>query len=273
MRYAPDAGLVFIHIPKNGGQSVRNALMSSTRLSYEPLAQDLGITPGEAEQVLEKGFDHETLGPVHPAHLTLQVMKDHFPSSWEVFSRSKSFALLRDPRDRFLSALLQRLGEFKDAANLRPDDPRVGDEALHVIEHLSSGKSNHLLLEFIHFTRQTDFIELEGQQIVTKVFRLDQTHQIAGWLTDETGLTLSIAHDHARRQPKPWAKNLMPVARFIGRNILPPVIKKSIYSLWVNGPAFNSASNSYKSVAFPDEVENFIQTYYERDKKLFDQLM
>lgn len=267
MRYLPDHAFFFIHIPKNGGQSVRNAMARAGTLSFEPLAKDLGTSAEEAAELAEQGFDHPTLSRIHPAHLPLWAMRDAFPASWEAFGSSTTLALTRDPRDRFFSALMQRLKEFNDAGAIRADDPRIAEEAKAVCDWLAA-RDRHADLEYVHFIRQVDFTDLDGERQVDGVFPMNNASAAADWLAKQGGPKLEIGHDHARRQPKPWAKVIQPAARFAGRNLMPRALKKALHPLWMKSGVFANAAKGYGEVNLGSDVEQFIAEHYAADAAL-----
>src|ERR1700756_1678559 len=88
--------VVFVHVPKCGGTSIRLQLAEMD--SYKGAFQYKG--------------EHPDLGKIHYAHIPLQFLSAAFPDAFDKVSRYKSFALLRDPFDRFASATFQRLEEF-----------------------------------------------------------------------------------------------------------------------------------------------------------------
>ncbi|MES2666263.1 MAG: hypothetical protein V4712_09195 [Pseudomonadota bacterium] len=272
MRYAPIPGVAFVHIPKNAGQSVRNALRAVTPLSYAPLATDLGVTEAEAEDAVERGFPHETLGEIHPAHLTLHLLSGHFPASWAALTTAHSFAMTRAPRARFVSALMQRMKEFGKAGDLRADDPALRSEAAQVCDWLA-GRDHFSDLPYIHFTRQTAFTDLNGSRIVSAVFPVDRMDALSHWLTATAGLTIEVTHDHARRQPKPMARLLTPVVRLASRTLLPRPVRRVLHPLWTGSRLFDTAAKGYAKLDFGPEVETFITQYYAADTALHDEAM
>lgn len=272
MRYLASHQLAFIHIPKNGGQSVRNALEAVAPISYDALAQDLGTEEVAARAAVESGFEHPRLGPIHPAHITLAALRRDFPACWQVLMTADSFALTREPRDRFISAVMQRTREFKDGHAMRASDPAIAQEAEEVAATLTENPTVWSR-EYIHFVRQIDFVELNGQRIVDAVFPVDAADAIATWVQSRTGLALNITRDHVRRQPKPWARAVMPVARFAGRTLMPAKVKRAVYGAWVKSAVFDNAGQSYQSVDLGSDVERFIQSHYEADAALHAQSM
>lgn len=268
MLHAKDDNIAFIHVPKNAGKSVAKALRQNTALSYEALAQDLQVSEARAAELLDGTlYDIPELGPIKPIHLPLPFLESHFPATWNTLAQTRSFMLVRASRERFLSALLQRIREFGQHVAVRVDDPAVQKEAGKVCDWLA-GKSAFCDMRYIHFSRQIDYAELRGRRIIQHIFPLERLDVLSAWMKYAAGIPLNIPRDHARREPRKWACSLQPAARFIGRNLLPYSIKKTIYPLWMNSPAFTNAAARYEAVRLPDEVETFIARYYAPDDRL-----
>lgn len=261
--------LAFMHVPKNGGKSLRAALDARFALDLAPTAADLQISQQElaAGYASGNGIAHPALGQVKLEHLPLAFWQEHFPQTFAAFRKARSLVLLRDPRDRFFSAILQRLGEYQDMTTLRADDPVVTLEALRVCDWLD-GRGAFSDMEYIHFTRQADYVELGEKRLVTALFPLDRTDAAEAWIAKAAGETIEVTHDHARREPKAWTKPIQPVARFVGRNLIPGPIKRAIYPLWRSSGAFEDASQRYKEIALDPQVDSFIDSYYARDAEL-----
>lgn len=270
MRYLPESNCFFVHIPKNGGQSVRNAMQRTGKLSFAPLAKDLGVDEAVAEQTAEQGFTHPSLGSIHPAHLPLWAMRDAFPESWKVFESCTTLALTRDPRSRFMSALMQRLKEFSSAGAIRADDTIVTEESKRVCDWLS-GQSRHADLEYVHFIRQVDFTDLDGVRRLDGVFPVSETEKAAEWLRETSGLDLEIQHDHARREPKKWARGIQPIARFAANSLMPHSVKRALHPIWTKSGVFRNAAAGYSSVDLGSDVEDFVKAYYAEDFNLHEE--
>ncbi len=264
--------LAFLHVPKNGGKSIRASLDARFTLELGATAADLGISEEElaAGYAGGDGIAHPVLGKVKLEHLPLHFWHEHFPQSFAAFRTARSLVLLRDPRDRFFSAILQRLGEYHDMKALRADDPIVTEEALRVSEWLAA-RDAFSDMEYIHFTRQADYVELDGERLVTALFPLEDITAAEAWIAEAMGETVQVSHDHARREPKAWAKPIQPIVRFVGRNLIPAAIKRTIYPLWRSSGAFEDASRRYKTISLDPQVEAFIDSYYARDGELLAQ--
>ncbi len=83
------------------------------------------------------------------------------------------FAVVRDPRARFLSAIFQRLREFKKAAQSEITADRVETEAAEVIAMLER-TPERLDLEYVHFNRQVDYLDHDGERLVDEIFAIER---------------------------------------------------------------------------------------------------
>lgn len=268
MLHIPERDLAFLHIPKNAGKAMRLSLENAAAISYDAIARDLQVTTAEAEHLMEAPVQLPGAGAVQPEHVPLATMAAHFPHSFEVLRKSRSLALIREPRDRFFSAILQRMGEYKDLKGLRADDPLVIEEIGNVCDHLARVGPQHQL-EYTHFVRQVDYTDFEGVRVVDAIFPMDRMDKAAEWIEAKTGLKIVVVQDHVRREPKKWSRAIQPAARYIGRNLLTPPVKRAVYSLWMNSGVFANAAGRYQAIPLGAEVESFIAEYYRQDFALY----
>lgn len=84
--------LLFIHVPKCGGQSVEATILKSLGKSWEERSEFLLRPKRKGER-----------GPKRFAHLTLQQYIDHGWISLDEFSSYTSFTIVRDPYARVIS--------------------------------------------------------------------------------------------------------------------------------------------------------------------------
>ena len=269
MLYVRDYNLAFRHIPKNAGKAIRRSLENAATISHASIARDLRIDEAEAERLLVGNVVLPGYGLVQMEHLPLEAMRSHFPHSFDVLRNARSFVLAREPRARFFSALLQRLGEYKNVKGLRADDPLVMSEAQRVCDRLSRDATS-LELEYTHFVPQVDFTHLDGVQIVNEVFPMERMDAAARWIEATVGLQISIVQEHSRREPKKWSRSLQPAARYIGTHIIPRPIKRAIYPLWMKSGVFTNAAGRYSSIELSADVERFVAEYYVRDAALYN---
>ena len=266
------ADIAFVQIPKNGSKSIRQALLDSFGLDHGPVSRDLGWTEAQFDDAYARGQKSylPALGDNNLDHITLPGYRDHLPQAYAALRAAHSFAMIREPRDRFLSALLQRLGQFRDMKAIRATDPVVVEEARHVCDWLD-GKTYFHDREYIHFTRQIDYVDLDGERIITAIFPINRTDQIENWIETLTGVPISIAHEHARREPKSLGKVLYPPLRYLGKRVVSRKLRQTVYPLWRNSPLFANAANSYEKVHLGPDVEQFIARFYADDARLYEE--
>jgi len=263
------ANIAFVQIPKNGSKSVRQALLTSFGLDHGPVARDRNWTVEEFEAAYARdAVDYIPGVENNLDHLTLAVYRELLPQAYAAFRAAHSFALIREPRERFLSALLQRLGQFQELNGLRVDDPVVGTEARHVCEWLD-GRGIFNDRTYIHFARQVDYVDLEGERLVDMIFPIERTDAAEAWIEGLTGERIAIAHEHARREPKKLGKVLYPSLRRIGRSVIPPKMRDAVHPIWRNSPLFDNAAKRYAKIDLSPAVEQFIQHYYAADFALY----
>ncbi len=163
----------FIHIPKCAGTSVRKALRSID-------ATD-GMFDGMAR--------HPEMGMVHYAHFTLVDLARYFPEEYRKVAAYRSVAIVRDPVDRFYSALFQRLREFRGYQQSQITASVIEIEAEAVIETLGAS-AQRLDLEYVHFNRQSDYVFNGDERLVTEVFALDRLADASTYIESCTGVRL-----------------------------------------------------------------------------------
>lgn len=265
MKYRGRENLFFVHIPKCGGTDVRNALGEESRFPRAELAADIGIAPAELDGAHQL---HPLLGPIAPTHVSLPFLSVYFPRVWALFTGASSFTLVREPRARFISALTQRLMEFKHAGPVRLEDDIIQREASEVCAWLD-GRGAFCDLEFVHFTPQVDYTHLNEEQRVGHVFPLERTDAMVAWLARDHGLAVEMSHHHTRVQPRKWFAGMQPAVRILARGGLPGPVREALYPLWRKSGLFAPAAAQYDKVAFAPDVEAFIARYYAQDAALY----
>ncbi|WP_293882175.1 sulfotransferase family 2 domain-containing protein [Sphingomonas sp.] len=164
----------FVHIPKCAGTSVRKAL--------RPIDETIGTFDHIAE--------HPQMGLIHYSHITLPDLALFFPDHFNKVQSFRSLAIVRDPVDRFFSAIFQRLREFKKFDQSQITAPIISQEAAQVIQHLQASRER-LDLEYVHFNRQSDYVFNAGERIVDQVIALDRLDDAARYIETCTGIRLA----------------------------------------------------------------------------------
>jgi hypothetical protein len=242
---------VFVHIPKCAGSSVH------AQLSGLDLRDAAFHRPGL----------HADLGSVHFAHLPLTFLRAAYLADFEKVRTYRSFALTRDPSSRFASAVVQRLREFRGVRDLNVDSRMVVSEAHRVIDWLSD-RGPFCDLEYIHFSRQIDFVELDGRRIVADVFPIEDMRAFAARLEAVCGIHL----DPERREntnlasENPMLAMLRSAKPLYGR--LTRWKDRERLLLWLRRMKLHDPGALYARLLDDAKVARFVDDYYASDLAL-----
>ena len=257
MIVCPEAGFFFIHIPKNGGSSVRDQI--------QPFDHFEGQFRGTKK--------HPEIGLYDSAHVPLAVLRDHFTEAFSMISTLEGYGIVRNPVDRFASSMAQR---FRQIHNRRPDtvsNEDVKTELDAVFDELSQ-TDRPVHHEFSFFIRQTEFIDLDGTRMVSNLYRLSDTKLLIRALGERlqkplvedfhSNKTVTFRHDWAARPAiamKDFVKAYAPTRVADG---LRRVAMKALTTPKVQ--AINEHVRGSK------EAQEFITTYYREDFDLFESI-
>lgn len=168
--------IAFLHIPKCAGSSVKDQL------------RVLDETGGR----FERAEPHPRFGRVHRAHLPLWLLRELYPDDFTAVTESASFAVLRDPVPRFASALAQRIEQFGKTDPFALPEDALRREVETVVTHLTDHPDSPVL-EFCHFLRQRDFVDLEGRRVVSHLYRLEDVPALLAEISARSGQSV-LAH-------------------------------------------------------------------------------
>lgn len=249
-----DREFAFIHIPKCAGTSVRRALrvIDTSGAAFFHIAS------------------HPQMGEVHLAHLTLADLATHYPATLATIRRYRSMAIVRDPMERFYSALNQRLREFKHIAQSAISPAMIEAEAQHVIAYLESAPPR-LDLEHVHFQRQCEFIELHGERLVDDIFVLTDMAGVARHIARITGV--NVDEEKRNRTVELRIGALRPVQRLLlDRYVrwVPSERRAAIRERMVRA-GFYQDIPIQRHVHPGSLTERFIREYYARDCEIVEQ--
>lgn len=243
--------LAFVHIPKCAGVSIKQPLRA------------LDSTQGRYSRIGE----HPQLGRIHFAHIPLADFAEHFPEDWAKLRTYRSFAVLRDPRERFLSAMFQRLREFRGANQSDITPARVEQEAEGVIAYLESAPER-LDLEHVHFNRQYDFVFRGEERIVQDLFAIEDMAAITAFVAERTGI--AIAEERKNLSTELRFGALRPVVRLLRQPyaaLVPYAARNRLRAKMTRAGLYGHATRQ-PMIPAGGRIDGFIRTYYARDFEL-----
>ncbi|WP_171236696.1 sulfotransferase family 2 domain-containing protein [Ruegeria sp. HKCCA6837] len=249
---------VFIHVPKCAGTSVRNAVRP-----YH-----------DADERFLKAVErHPELGEIDFRHLPLRLLRDLDPEAFEKLKIYESYALLRDPFQRFRSAMSQRAKMYlgKEFAQLGPEEIR--EETENVIAYLNS-EPEVIAPGFIHFARQSDFVRVDDVLLVRNLYPVERLDLLAVALGGHLGIErLEFGHiNQTTTFRHPQLKHVMRQGSAMVRRILPQPAHQALRD--TARRLFMRPSDPAVLPEFDDDgVRGFIESYYATDIALHREVL
>jgi len=244
----------FVHIPKCAGTSVRKAL------------RPIDETIGQFDHIA----DHPDMGPTNYGHITLADLARFFPEHYAKVRTFRSMAIVRDPIDRFFSAIFQRLREFKGYEQSQISPTMVDAEAQALARHLAAA-DDRLDLEYVHFNRQSDYIFHAGERVVGEVFALDRLADASAFIEACTGVRLA-AEERENRTAALRLGALQPVVRALRAPygaLLPRATRDMIRSHLVSAGVYG-AVETRRFLKPGSYLDGFLRDHYRDDFDLHE---
>ncbi|WP_227271817.1 sulfotransferase family 2 domain-containing protein [Roseobacter weihaiensis] len=245
----------FLHIPKCGGSTIQKWLR-------QHLTSD-GAFYGKIE--------HPQIGTVYREHLTLQQLAAHYPDVLETLRASDTFAILRDPLKRFVSALGQYVNEMHggNITLMSPGDVNtLAGDILDQLETLDGA----FRFELTHFIPQADFIELEGVRVARELRPLQQMEATFAELSTRLDIPPpQVVRQNVRKEFR--VKALAPILRRLdqlARRVLPRKLATRLNAL-ASG-VFQRPKSAQSAPLLDAETARRIRAFYRRDFELLQEI-
>lgn len=252
--------IVFVHIPKCAGTTVRQYLqkwdgansMFTARVDYHP-----------------------SLGRLDYVHMPLFILNDHFPDEMKKIKEYWSFAIIRDPFERFASSVSQRLRVYGGKPLKEFSMREIELEAIRCIEFLKKYDCQGRCLppEYIHFQRQVDYIYLNSEKIIDELYSSKEIDQAKKNILDRIGILDGKENEFTESVES--VKNKTEVYRFkklsVLRRLVDPVW--SVIRRYVPRTVLNKIkrlvyleSNERMEKFYSDQsISTFVNEYYAQD--------
>jgi len=256
MIISDDHRFIFVHIPKCAGTSIKRRLkhIDTTGGRFFPIG------------------DHPELGTIHLAHVTLADLETYFPESFAKLQDYRSLAIVRDPMDRFFSAIFQRLREFGGQGQSAITAEMIEDEARKIIRYLERAPVR-LDLKHVHFNRQSDFVELHGRRMVQELFAVEQLAEVGRFVQVATGIDIGEERRNRTTEMsfgvlKPLQRMLRgPYSRLFSAEFRADVREK------MTRAGFYKDIPKQQFVRSGSAVTQFVRDYYQRDFALYEECL
>ena len=245
---------VFVHIPKCAGTSVRVSI-----------AQFHDADP----RYLKAIVNDPVHGMIDYRHMPLSLISAIAPEILDRLKTYTTYAIVRDPMQRFQSAMAQRAKMYLGKEFAQMSSEEISAEIDRVISYLRSVPQTNSP-DFIHFSRQSDFVYLDGERLVHKIYpveRLDLFAASIGRLVGEGAVP--IGHDNRTTIFRyPQAKRFAMIGRDLSRRLMPEVLHDK-----VRRSARRVLMKPKDQLVLPEfetkRVIDFIKTHYSADFDIY----
>jgi hypothetical protein len=254
--------IVFIHIPKCAGTTVRRQLEA---------LDDTG------RRFANHDGQHPVLGAIDTAHIPLAVLRQHYPVEYAKVKEYASFALVRNPFERFPSSFTQHLKVCGKGPIKSLPESQIRLEVERVIRFLQgpAGTGEGLPREYIHFQRQRDFVFDDGQQVVQHIYDTSRVEALVEHVFSLAGRSAAHSFESGERHGQSFVyrnevwRKAMERARRPARALLPTSVRKVAKSLV--GSLYEVPRDKRHAPLFSSPpVQEFVKSYYADDIDLVE---
>lgn len=258
MIICPNHNFVFIHIPKCAGTSMRIQIMKC-----DPDYIALG-----------RPKVHPELGKIDYGHIPLSTLQEFFPDHYAYLDKFDSFAIVRDPLERFGSALRQVMWQYEKRPMTLIPASEMRDRTLRMLDEIHSEIDNPSY-RFIFFARQSSFIYLESRKVVKKLVPVSLVPNLINYLGRRTNTKLEAearANQNVELRFKGIGKSAYGINTFL-RERLPTGIHSRIKTSVLKVIASKRSAAEANGILDMPEVQDFVATHYKWDDEIYESVM
>ena len=248
-------GLAFLHIPKNAGTTVGEQLQAA--LPEDVVKLDHSASP----EVGEFFADHPTLWQI-------EILA---PDILQALGEADTIAIIREPNDRFRSALAEFIRTETGADPHKLEESDYNRLVDGVIQTITASRRWPRAYNF--FRPQRDYVELDGRRYANSLFPMHDLGRLGQHVQDTYGIAIDL-DQHARQT---WTygggtKRLLSLVVPAAKRIVPARLYSSIKARLK--PMVAQPGNSLLEGIFqrPDVTE-FVADFYKGDFALYKELL
>lgn len=247
---------IFIHIPKCAGSAIRRRLQP-----YD----DAG------GRFSERVVEHPDFGRLDLTHMPLDLLRCVEP---EVHGKLAGgdyagYAILRDPYERFPSAMAQRLKMYDGTEMMQMGAAALRREVDATIRHLAASPAD-TAPDYIHFHPQVRYVVENGQRRVHGLYTMDRLDRFTEDLSARIGTPLEAVG----RANSTWTlrfpalRGPFQLANRAARRVLPAPVRLALRQK-LRARLMQRSSADRPEVFETAEVRGFIAEYYAEDIALY----
>jgi hypothetical protein len=243
--------LVFLHVPKCAGST----LLHDLRRHADPGGDLVGY------RTLPDG------GELDLSHLTLAQLADHFPDVLDKLRVYESYAILREPNERFASALAYYMRTVLGRPLALDRFDTVESTLKDVCTRLSANEAGRDRT-LAQFQRQIDYVKLDGTRLVRHLYPITQLQSLADDLRARHGIDIGLKPVNTTRAETPTARMLKNTARPIYRLLPKPAQARlrAVYHVHLK----SAPGRIYQRLYARSDFRAFVMDYYAADFVLYN---
>jgi hypothetical protein len=245
----------FVHIAKCAGSTIRQQLRDK---------DDLGGR-------FYKTMTLPGLGRINANHLSLQMLRDHFPEELAQLKAVTSYTLTRDPMGRFVSGISQLMRDRgMDPGTASHDDVLIQARGVMVYLNALDGFPD---LEHILFARQIDYVMLEGEKIVSHVCAMEDIDALFDVMATRHDLHLmkDTVWNPTVTYKVPALSDILNRAKWFAQKVLPLRGYVALRDFAAKKLTTKGAPQLSETLRGSVEISDFVERYYANDRALHAQ--
>jgi len=255
---------VFVHIPKCGGTYVRNAISSFDE------------TGGYFTSKV--GF-HEVIGELDYVHIPLEILEKYFPDEYGKLLSYKTYAVVRNPLERFPSSIAQHIKYNGDNNIQRLKKHEVRSAVDAVISWISDNRGALVYPpEYIHFQPQVDYIYNKSMKVSDAIYTLENAAKLIGDIENRAGVKIDkitsgsdIAKNESFTYRYEMYRNIFELIRPLYTSLGKSILTDSAVSS-IKGVVFVPQRDKLKQIFSSEYVRDFVQDEYKMDMDLYEKV-
>jgi hypothetical protein len=243
----------FVHIPKCAGSTIRQQLRE---------LDDLGGRFYHTMTLPE-------LGRINGNHVLLKVLERHFADDLAALREVTSYAILREPQERFISAVAQYLrSNVREPSEL--SEREILAETGKIMAALRADPDQRVARNTI-FYRQADYVYLHGERVIDHLYPMDDLAPLFDRLEARHGLSLErdTVWNPTVTYRIPGSSGGIKRVKDVARRMLPTRAYGSVRDLGVRLLTKRGVAQLDAALLGSAEVREFIATHYAGDIALY----
>jgi len=255
--------VVFVHVPKCGGVTIRTLLGPCD----------------DAEGSFKGVRIHEELGKIDYGHIPLFVLQEHFPAEYQKIKDYETYATVRNPWRRFPSSLSQYVKWYGEAPIRYLTSSEIHthvDEVIDVLQDHEHDQS-YLPYQFIHFQRQIDFVYNNGRKLVKSIYAIENISDLILSIGNKIDKEFddAVERGYSKNETMVFRNKLARYVYGIAKSKIWPLVPTNIQKLSagvLRDAVYVSRQSKLGHIFESDYIQDFVRSYYAKDIKMYKEL-